>query len=273
MPETRYAGDPALADPAGFGRDAVHDLRVSLPLAWRLFRSNLLASRRRSLLGYLWLLIPALATAAIAAYLQHRNVVDVGSTDLPYGLHVFAGMVLWQVLVEAVTSPLQQLSGGRQLITRTRVPHEALILAGALEVLFNAAIRLGLLLVVVAASGTALGAGALLVPVGALALAVLGLALGLLAAPVGVLYEDVQRGLLLLTGFWFFLTPVVYPAPESGLLRLNPVTPVLDSTRTLLTSSSVDGAALLVTGLALAGLLAAWLFTRLARPHVVARLG
>jgi lipopolysaccharide transport system permease protein len=217
--------------------------------------------------------IPALATAAIAAHLQRRHIFDVSPTALPYAIHVFAGMVLWQTLAEALTSPLQQLAAGRQLITRSRVPHEALILSGALDVLFNAAVRLGVLVVVVLVSGTALGASVVLVPAGVLALAALGLTLGLLATPVGLLYEDVTRGLLLLTGFWFFLTPIVYPAPDAGLLRLNPVTPLLDSTRTLLTSFSADGAAVLVAGLAIAGLTMAWLFARLARPHVVARLG
>ena len=273
MSEVSYAARADLADPARFARAALHDVGRSLPVAWRLFRANLRTRHRQSLLGYLWLVIPALATAALGVYLQKRNIVDVGSTDLPYGLHVFSGMVLWQVLVEALTSPLQQLSAGRQLITRSRVPHEALILSGAVDVLFNAAVRVGVLLVAVAVSGTALGVSALLVPVGVVALAVLGLALGLLVAPLGLLYDDVSRGLLLLTGFWFFLTPIVYPAPTSGLLQLNPVTPLLDATRTSLTSFPDNGAALLVAGVAVLGLIAAWLFGRLARPHVVARLG
>jgi lipopolysaccharide transport system permease protein len=273
MSETRYADQPDLADPAGFARAAVHDLRLSLPVAWRLFRSSLSARHRRSLLGYVWLIIPALATAAIAAYLQRRNIVDVGSTALPYAVHVFCGMVLWQTFTEALMSPLGRLTAERQLITRSRVPHEALILSGLFDVLFNAAIRFAVLLVVVLVSGTSLGASAVLVPAGVLALTVLGLALGLLVTPVGLLYEDVTRGLLVLTAFWFFLTPIIYPAPDSGLLRLNPVTPLLDSTRSSLTSFSADGGALLVTGLAIAGLTTAWLFARLARPHVVARLG
>jgi lipopolysaccharide transport system permease protein len=76
------------------------------------------------------------------------------------------------------------------------------------------------------------------------------------------------------TGFWFFLTPVVYRAPDSGILRFNPVTPLLDTTRAWLTSSatSTDGFVLVcVTAMIL--LIFAWFLQRLARPHVVAPLG
>jgi lipopolysaccharide transport system permease protein len=88
-----------------------------------------------------------------------------------------------------------------------------------------------------------------------------------------MLYDDVSRAITLVTGFWFFLTPVVYATPSLGILRLNPVTPLLDATRAWLTSGPMAGGFALVAGMTLPALLVAWLFQRVARPHVVARLG
>jgi lipopolysaccharide transport system permease protein len=102
----------------------------------------------------------------------------------------------------------------------------------------------------------------------------LGLALGVLVAPVGLLYADVGRAIGLATGFWFFLTPVIYRMPETGILRFNPVTPLLDTTRAWLTSSTaVADGFVPVSAAAMLLLITAWFLLRLARPHVVAPLG
>ncbi|HWT13061.1 MAG TPA: hypothetical protein VN231_09945 [Allosphingosinicella sp.] len=273
MPETVSSARSELADPRRFLAEAARDLRRSLGVGWHLFRANLRARHRRSLLRYLWLVLPAAAATAICVYLQSRRIFGIGGTELPYAVHVLAGMVLWQVFVDSLNAPLQQLWGARPMITRSRVPHEAILLAGAYEVALNALVRLAALAAVLAAFAIVPAPSALLLPVGMAALALLGFALGLLAAPLGLLYDDVRQGLLLIAGFWFFLTPIIYPAAESGLLRLNPVTPLLETSRSWITAGGIGGGFMLVAGLAAIMLVAAWLFYRLARPHVVARLG
>jgi lipopolysaccharide transport system permease protein len=201
-------------------------------------------------------------------------VVVVTPPDISYPVHVLAGMTLWQTFVDALNAPVQQLRAGQQFITRSRVPHEALILAGLLETLLNCGTRLVVLAAVLVAYRVPIGMGLLLAPLGIAALAVLGLAFGVLVAPIGLLYGDVSRAMAMATSFWFFLTPVIYRAPENGILRFNPVTPLLDTTRAWLTSSAVTTRGFVpVAGLAVALLVVAWFLQRLARPHVVAPLG
>jgi lipopolysaccharide transport system permease protein len=277
MSETVYTSHSEWSRPAQFLGDAGRDLRRSLGVAWTLFMANLQARHRRSWLGALWLLLPTLGTTLVWVYVQSRGLVSVAPTGVPYPVYVLAGTILWQLFVDALNAPLQQLALGRQMITRSRVPHEALILAGVLEVLLNCAVRLLVLAPVLVFFHIPMRATLLLVPLGIAALALLGLTLGLFAAPAGMLYDDVGRGLALVTGFWFFLTPIVYAAPSWGELRFNPVTPLLDTARAWLTSGAgapaVGNGFAAVTLLTLPLLLAAWLFHRLARPHVVARLG
>lgn len=89
----------------------------------------------------------------------------------------------------------------------------------------------------------------------------------------------VPRGLALAVGFWFFLTPVIYTWPSGGraalLAKLNPVAPLLEAMRGWLTTGRTAPARefLLVVALTLPVLLTAWLLQRLARPHIIARLG
>jgi len=272
--ETVYKAEPELANPRAFIASAWADLAASPPIAWQLFRANLRASRRRSLLGHFWLLIPAAATTLLCVYLNARRIVSVGPTDLPYALHVLAGIVLWQTFVEAMNAPLQQLQRARQMISRSRLQHEAVIVAGLLEVALNATVRLVALGFALVAFGLVPAAGAaLLFPLAMIATAVMGAAIGSLAAPFGLLYDDVAKGLTLLTSFWFFLTPILYPAPTTGWLRLNPVTPLIEQARSSLLAPALDPAFLVTAVAAGLGLLLAWLIYRLARPHVVERLG
>jgi lipopolysaccharide transport system permease protein len=274
MNETVYTSRSELRHPLRFFAGATHDLRRSPAVAWAVFRSNMQARYRRAWLGYLWLLLPTLGTTLVWVYVQSRRIVDIAPTAVPYPVYVLAGTILWQVFADALNAPLQQLAAGRQIITRSRVPNEALILAGLFEVLLNGAVRLMVLATVLVAFQTPVRATILLVPLGFAALALLGLTLGLLAAPLGMLYDDVSRGIAIIMGFWFLLTPVIYGVPSQGILRFNPVTPLLDTTRAWLTAGNpaIAGFAA-VTSVTSIALVLAWLFQRLTRPHVVARLG
>ena len=117
---------------------------------------------------------------------------------IPYPIYALAGIVLWQVFADALGSPLQQFAAGRQVLTRSRVPHEALVLAGMMDVFLTCAIRLLVLAGAFAVLGVSPGVVVWMVPLGIVTLALLGLTLGLAVAPAGMLYDDVGRGMALL---------------------------------------------------------------------------
>lgn len=273
MQDRHYSASPPLSRPKSFVREAMADLCRSLPVAWRLFRANVTARYRSAWLGWLWLLLPAAGTAAICGFIRARGIVTTTPTDLPYPFFVLAGVTLWQVFLESLQAPLQQLRSMRSIITRTNVPHEAVIGAGILELLLNAAVRLLLLAVAMVMFRIAPSPSLLLVPFGVLTLATLGVAIGLIVAPIGMLWDDVGRGIAFAATVLFFLTPAAYPLPPSGLLRLNPVSPLLDSTRAWIGGGSSPWGFAEVAGGSFVLLLFALLFYRLAQPHFVARLG
>ena len=273
MPEVRYTADPELRHPSRFLSAALKDLRLASSIVWRLYAGNLRARHRRSMLGYLWLLAPTLAITVACVHLRSLDVVNSGAIEIPYPVFVLAGTIFWQVFLDALNAPLQQLAMARQLITRSRVPHEALILAGALDVLLNCALRSVVLAAALLAFAVPLGPSLLMVPLGIASLALLGLAAGVLVAPLGLLYDDVGRGIAALAAFLFFLTPVAYSVPAAWAPGWNPVSPLLQTTRAWLFSQGAVEGFLPVTAAALAALILAWLFYRLGRPHLVAHLG
>jgi lipopolysaccharide transport system permease protein len=272
MRGTVYDSAPEIARPLRFAQAAWSDLRESPRIGQRLFSSSLRGRARRSLLGYLWLLIPPAAATAMCVYLNSLGIIAVGETQLPYPLHVLSGVLLWQIFAEAIHAPAQQLLAARHLISKSPLPHEALFLAGLFDVALSAAIRTILLTAAFwVFVGPTLPGPAFLA--GLAAMIMLGSAIGVAAAGWVLLLEDTSHLLRLATTFWFVATPIAYPAVKSGLLAHNPVTPLLETARSGFTGAPlVDG--LLGTSAAAALLLViAWLLYRIARPHLVERLG
>lgn len=279
LPETIYTPESQLLKPLKLLGAMFADIRASRFLAWRLFVRNLSAQHRQTMLGYFWMLLGPVAQTLLWVFLNSQKVINVGHTDIPYPAFVLTGSLLWQGFVDALNCPMQQIMAARQMLTKIRFPHEAIILSGLGMVLVNLGIRLLLVVGVFVWFGLPLGWSLLLAPVGIVVLIGFGLALGLLLTPLALLYRDMQRILSMGVSIGFFITPVIYPTPTTGwaalVTKLNPVTPLLVTTRQWLTGGHasqltpflVVAAATLVIGLF------GWVQYRLAIPHLIERIG
>jgi lipopolysaccharide transport system permease protein len=197
---------------------------------------------------------------------------------VPYPVFVFTGTLLWSILIDALNAPLLQVDANKALLAKINFPREALIVSGVYQTLFNAAIKLGILLLVLPFLGVHPGWGGLLIPVGLLSLVLTGTALGLLITPLGVLYGDIGRGIPLITQFLMFLSPVVFPLASTGwtatLIRLNPLTPLILNARAWFTGQPPEllGEWALALGGSALLLLGVWLVYRLAMPILIERM-
>ncbi|MCJ2542061.1 ABC transporter permease [Thermostichus vulcanus] len=254
------------------------DLLASRELAWRLMLRDISAQYRASLLGFVWAFIPPIVMAFSFSLASEAEVFTPGQTDLPYPAYVMFSTSLWQTFVEALNGPIQAVTQAKPMLTRVNFPREAIILAKLGEVGFNFAIKLILIVGLFGVYRIPVGPSALLAPVALIHLILLGTMVGTLLSPLGALYQDVSKGITLVTGFWLFLTPVVYPVPTSGrlemLVNLNPVTPLLVTTRELATTGILTQIPSFwwVSGLVWVGLLLTWIGFRLAMPYVIERV-
>ena len=254
------------------------DLLASRELAWRLLVRDISAQYRQSALGIFWAFIPPIVTAAGFTLAKGNGIINVGSTDLPYPAYVMFSMTLWQTFTEALQAPLQGVTAAKQMLARINFPREAIILAKIGQVFFNFGIKLILMVGLFIWFKMPVSGSVILTPVALIHLVMLATFFGLLLAPIGALYKDVTKGLVLVTGLWLFLTPVVYPVPSEGvfstIVRLNPVTPLLVTARELATTGVVSDPQgfWLASLFAFVGLLVAWVFYRLAMPFVVERM-
>ncbi len=278
FPEVLYTPDSELRHPLLMLRSMFADLIKARELAWRLFVRDFSGQFRESILGYLWLLLPPLISMGVWVFLHSAKVFDFGDSDLPYPVFVLTGLVLWEAFVSAMVTPLTVVVGSASMLAKINFPREALLMSAFVQAAFQTMVRLVLLAGVLCYHGVSPGFGLLLVPLGLLSLMLLGFVVGILLLPMAMLYGDVGRAIQVITPIWFFLTPAVYPPPTawpaSLLIWVNPVSPLLITSRQWLSGSEVThiGAFLVITGGTIACLMAGWVSYRIAMPHIIARL-
>lgn len=254
------------------------DLLKSRELAWRLAVRDVRAQYRQAFLGVLWAFLLPLANTLAWIFLNSTGIVQVAQTRLPYSVYVLSGTMLWAIFMDALNAPLRQAVAAKPMLAKLNFPREALVVSGVYQTLFNAAIKIGLLLGALVLLGVKPGWGLLFFPIGIFSLLLVGTAFGLLITPVGMLYTDVGRAVPLLMQFLMYVTPVVFPMPKAGwaatLFGFNPLTPVILTSRDWLTGGTVGylWSFMLVNIATVFLLLVVWVIYRLAMPILIERM-
>ena len=242
---TIYSADTTDRSLISHMRDIFRELPEAHELGYRLFKRNIKAMYRQSLLGVTWAIFPPLITAALWIFLRGNNVMSFGDTSVPYPVFVLVGTMLWQIFTESIMAPLKSITANKAMLIKINIPREGLLLSGIYEVLFNVLIKIVLLAIIFIAFKQTVSLSVIWVLPGIASIIICGFSLGLLLTPIGMLYTDIQRGLGIILPFLMYLTPVIYPPPKEGvvelIMKLNPMATLLVETRNWFTSQPVEG--------------------------------
>jgi lipopolysaccharide transport system permease protein len=261
-------------------RDLATSIWAGRELAWRLFVRDTSAQFRQTFAGYAWAFFPPLINALTFVFLNSQGLFEAGDTGaVPYAAFAMMGTLLWQVFVDSMQMPLQQLQMARSMLVKINFPRESILIAGVYKVLFNFLIRLVLLIGILIVFKVSFTWEVVFFPVAMLGLIFCGACVGLALVPIGGLYGDFQKLLPMVATFWMLLTPVVYPPRTEGVLgwlaTWNPVSPVLTTARQSLTGDAFTHLTefAVVSGGAFGVLLLGLVAFRLAMPHLIERMG
>jgi lipopolysaccharide transport system permease protein len=259
-------------------RSIVRDRRASVGLAWRMFLRDTQATYRQSFLGYIWLLLPALANTLTWVFLTNQNVVNIKTGAVPYALFVFVGNVLWTAFNGGIVGALGMVDQAKSTLSKVNFPHEALVMSTMAKSLLNALATAVFIVPFWLFFPVPLQATIVLFPLGLVCTLICGLALGVLALPFSAMFQDLSRAIQLGLRFVFFLTPVIFLVPSSGwgrtLMLCNPATPLIVTSRAWLvggeTPMLIPFVIISLSGLAC--LLAGVVMLKVALPHIIERL-
>jgi lipopolysaccharide transport system permease protein len=278
MHVTIHTAEMRLSNPRELVVDLVHDLSRSRHIAWEMMKRDLKGQYRTSVMGVLIPLLPALTTAAWAILFRDAHLINVGAVNMPYPFFVLCGMMLWAAFLESMDAPIMGVQAEQGLLSKADVPPEAITLSRLGQVIVNFGMKASIIVLAAILYRVHVPWTIVLAPLTLLLMILLGAGIGLVLAPINLLYTDVAKALPVVTTFWFFTTPIIFTSPSQGwaaviMTRLNPVTPLLTSTRELAFGRGLSMAhGLVLTSILTVGLfLLALIFHRVAMPIVIDR--
>jgi ABC-2 type transport system permease protein len=224
-------------------------------LLWNLTLRELRTKYRRSVLGWTWSMLNPLATVAIYTYVFGHLFQAQAPKGDPSGIMVFAlyllcGLLPWNFFMLVTNTGMGSLIANAALVRKVAFPREVLVFANSLHGIVQFSIEMGLLTVALLIAGSIFlpWIPVVLVQMVLLLLFASGLALGLAAA--NVYFRDLGYLWAIFTQVWFWATPIVYmPALIEGkvpdwvemVMKVNPMAVFVQGFRRSMYDSAFPG--------------------------------
>jgi homopolymeric O-antigen transport system permease protein len=260
------------------GRDGwrlmVDELLQNRRLIWLLIVRDISVRYRQSILGYVWAVVPQIATAGIFVFLHAARVLPIGGTKIPYAAYAFWGISVWQLFAGCLSSCTSSLVASGPLVTKVNFPREVLVIAALGQPVFDFLVRLAPIVAVFMWYRVTPSWGILFLPVVILPVMLLALGLGLVLSIANLAIRDVSNALGTALTIGMFATPVLYPAPVRWpfllINLLNPLSPLLTASQDLIAEGYLTRPEMFAAAglLSLALVLIGWRAFRLTVPRV-----
>jgi lipopolysaccharide transport system permease protein len=244
LPVRVYAPNAVSLSPVNMLKLLWKDILSSRDLAYQLTKRDISAQYRQSYLGLFWAFFTPLFNSFTWIFLQMTGIIKLADTGIPYPAYVFSGTILWQIFVESINTPLQQVNSAKSILAKLNFPREAILLSGFYKVVINAGIKVGIMIPVVLLFGVVPDWKLVFFPLVVFSFILAGFAIGVLITPVGTLYSDIGRMVPMVTQVLMYLSPVVFMMPTEGItatiFKWNFTTPLLVTARDLLSGGDLQ---------------------------------
>ena len=223
------------------------------------------AKYSNAMLGALWSLLSPLAMivvyTVIFSEVMHNKLPGAGANArFAYSIYLCAGALTWGLFAEIVARAQTMFIDQANLLKKVSFPRICLPVIATLNALVNFGIIFGLFTLFLLASHTFPGPVFFTIFPVLLVQLLLALGIGMIAGVLNVFFRDVGQFVTIAMQFWFWFTPIVYPAailpPEvRSLLGWNPMARVIQAYQQVLVKGTAPDWLDLLPVLALALLL------------------
>lgn len=211
---------------SAFG-EIFRELNENRWLMVQLFKRDILATYKQSFFGIFWAILMPLVSVATFVLLNRSGLFTLGDLDVPYPVYAVLGMAFWQVFATGLVGSSNSLVQAGSMLTQIRFSRKSLVLASAGQSLVSFLIQFALLGALFICYRRIPSAGIFWVPVLLLPILAMTLGLGLILSLLNGIIRDITNMLSLFLTFGMFLTPILYPPPQTGMLmtitRYNPL--------------------------------------------------
>jgi len=197
---------------------------------------------RSSLLGGAWLVLNPLAMiivyTVIFSQIMQARLPGVDSS-LAYSIYLCAGLLTWGLFAEITGRAQNTFIENATLLKKLSFPRLCLPVIVVINAGVNFAIVFGLFTLFLLLSGNFPGWPFLALLPLLLLLVLFAIGLGVTLGVLNVFFRDVGQFFGIVVTFWFWLTPIVYPASilsenAQAWFAFNPMTPLMAAFQTIL---------------------------------------
>jgi lipopolysaccharide transport system permease protein len=164
--------------------------------------------------------------------------------EYAYSVYLCAGLLTWNYFVEAVNRGQNIFLENANLLKKVNFPVLTLSVIAMANAMVSFGIIFGLFLIFLVATGSFPGLVFVAIFPVLLIQTLLAFGLGLTLGILNVFFRDVGQLFGVVLQFWFWLTPIVYPAsilPEwaQQLIAYNPMTSIATAYQTILVNAQM----------------------------------
>lgn len=221
---------------------------------------------RNSMLGVAWMIIQPLSMiivyTVIFSQIMHAKLPGVANT-FGYSIYLCAGVITWGLFAEIVNRSQTMFIDNANLLKKLNFPRLCLPVTLTLSALMNFVIIFSLFILFLFASNSFPG-WVILLMLPVLVIQILfAVGLGMVIGILNVFFRDIGQLFTMVLQFWFWLTPIIYPAsilPASiqSWLQLNPMYPIIAAYQGILVQGDAPQWSSLISVLILAVVLCIW---------------
>lgn len=208
-------------------------------------KRNITTQYKQTILGPAWFVIQPIMTV-VMYMVVFGGIAGIGTDGIPQPLFYLAGTCMWQYFADCLGKTSTTFVANSGIFGKVYFPRLVTPLANVTSNLLRFGIQFALFIIVYIIYAIIGDCAAspnwymLLFPIMVVMMAGLALGIGLLISSMTTKYHDLTILFSFLVSLWMYATPIVYPLSlvkgrvTAGidmytLMRLNPVTPVLET--------------------------------------------
>ena len=244
---TQISGDVSMVNSLGHGkqqniepprnwqaldlREMWHYRELLYFLTWR----DIKVRYKQTAIGAAWAILQPFLTMVVFSVI-FGALLEVPTNGIPYPIFSYVALLPWTLFAGALTRSSNSLIYDANLISKVYFPRLILPIAAVLSLLLDFAISFVILIGMMIFYKIELTSLIFTLPIFLLLALLTALGTGLWFSALNVKYRDVAYIIPVLTTFWLFITPVLYPItiiPERWqfLYCLNPMVGVIEGFR------------------------------------------
>jgi homopolymeric O-antigen transport system permease protein len=200
----------------------------------QMVRRDLLLRYKQTIMGIGWAVFMPLVNTAVFSVIFVR--VAPLSTEVPYPVFAFCGLLAWNFFASALRFAVVSLTSNTNLVTKVYFPREIFPFSCVVVALVDFAVGSVVLIALMVYYDVGVSTTLWLLPLVVVVHVAFTAGVALLVAMANLFYRDVKYLFEVALSIWMFSSSVVYPVGLIGgklgrVLALNPMTPILDAYR------------------------------------------